>query len=389
MRWASSRAPGTAWGEQQLRSPSVAGSDPQLERHRHHVVAGVERQLRGGGTVHPAAHGHERPPRVRCRPPERRRGPPHPSARWSASAASTAAWRVGRHRGRPGRRPPSSGVTRAASSTGPPSTSSTAALPAAARSAAQPSASKPASATRSPSHPSPRCARDHRRPRRRRHRSEASRQGAESARAVRWSRSGTRQASHERRRGADQSGPNLPLPNPELGLLSEQARVSSVAGHGLPRAGLPSRCCSAQRIRQAGEQVRACGEATSDVGGRETAASVRPWASSFRPSSRSWRSSTGAGAPVSGSAPLAALGNAITSRIESRPASSADDAVDPEGDPAVRRRAVARAPRAGSRSARAPPRVRCRGRRTPAAAPRAVLIRIEPPPSSQPSSTTS
>ena len=41
------------------------------------------------------------------------------------------------------------------------------------------------------------------------------------------------------------------------------------------------------------------------------------------PSSRSWAGSTGAGAPVRGSAPLAAFGNAITSRIVSRPASIA------------------------------------------------------------------
>ena len=41
------------------------------------------------------------------------------------------------------------------------------------------------------------------------------------------------------------------------------------------------------------------------------------------PSSRNWRSSTGAGAPVSGSPPEAVFGNAITSRIDSVPAASA------------------------------------------------------------------
>ena len=45
--------------------------------------------------------------------------------------------------------------------------------------------------------------------------------------------------------------------------------------------------------------------------------------SSLIPSSLSWRASTGAGAPVSGSAPLAAFGKAITSRIDDAPASSA------------------------------------------------------------------
>jgi len=44
---------------------------------------------------------------------------------------------------------------------------------------------------------------------------------------------------------------------------------------------------------------------------------------SRRPSSRSWRSSISAGAPVSGSCPLAVFGNAMTSRIDSRPAMTA------------------------------------------------------------------
>ena len=59
------------------------------------------------------------------------------------------------------------------------------------------------------------------------------------------------------------------------------------------------------------------------------------------PSSRSCGSSTGAGAPVSGSAPEAVFGKAITSRIESAPAEALDDPVEPVGDAAVRRRAVA------------------------------------------------
>ncbi len=44
---------------------------------------------------------------------------------------------------------------------------------------------------------------------------------------------------------------------------------------------------------------------------------------SRKPSSRSCSGSTGAGAPVSGSAPEADFGNAITSRIDSTPASAA------------------------------------------------------------------
>ena len=41
---------------------------------------------------------------------------------------------------------------------------------------------------------------------------------------------------------------------------------------------------------------------------------------SLTPSSASCAASTAAGAPVSGSDPLAVFGNAITSRIDSRPA---------------------------------------------------------------------
>ena len=71
------------------------------------------------------------------------------------------------------------------------------------------------------------------------------------------------------------------------------------------------------------------------------AAPIHPRRRSWIPSSRSCASSTGAGAPVSGSAPEAVFGKAITSRIESVPCSSRDDAVEAVGDAAVRRRAVA------------------------------------------------
>ena len=59
------------------------------------------------------------------------------------------------------------------------------------------------------------------------------------------------------------------------------------------------------------------------------------------PSSRSCACSTGAGAPVSGSPPLVVFGNAITSRIVLAPGEQRHDPVEPERDPAVRRRAVA------------------------------------------------
>jgi hypothetical protein len=41
------------------------GVGPQLEGHGHHLVAGVERELRGGGAVHSSAHRHKRPSRAR------------------------------------------------------------------------------------------------------------------------------------------------------------------------------------------------------------------------------------------------------------------------------------------------------------------------------------
>ena len=62
---------------------------------------------------------------------------------------------------------------------------------------------------------------------------------------------------------------------------------------------------------------------------------------SFTPSSRQLGGVDGAGAPVSGSEPLAVFGNAITSRIDSRPARIATIRSMPKRDAAVRRRAVA------------------------------------------------
>ena len=71
------------------------------------------------------------------------------------------------------------------------------------------------------------------------------------------------------------------------------------------------------------------------------AGSARRRRGHLEPELASCASSTGAGAPVSGSTPLAVFGNAITSRIESRPAEERHDPVDAERDAAVRRRAVA------------------------------------------------
>ena len=146
----ASRAPSTAPRRAAAALVVGGGVGPQLERHGHHVVAGVERELRRGGAVHAAAHRHERPARARAAGAARRRGRRRPSARWSASAASSAACRAR------GQQPTELGLhvvggrARAASRKGAPSTSSTTALPAA-RAAAQPRASKPASTTRSPS----------------------------------------------------------------------------------------------------------------------------------------------------------------------------------------------------------------------------------------------
>ena len=67
---------------------------PQLERDGHHLVAGVERELRGGGAVDAAAHGDERAPRLAARSAGAPSRAAAPSARWSASAASSAAWRL-------------------------------------------------------------------------------------------------------------------------------------------------------------------------------------------------------------------------------------------------------------------------------------------------------
>ena len=86
---------------------------PQLERDREHLVAGVERELRGGGAVHAAAHGDERAARVRARAARRRPSRPRRARGAARRRRASAAWRLG------GISPPSapatsSGVIRAA-----------------------------------------------------------------------------------------------------------------------------------------------------------------------------------------------------------------------------------------------------------------------------------
>ena len=55
-------------GEQQLLLAVGGGVGPELERHGDHLVAGVERELGGGGAVDAAAHGDERAPRAPRQP---------------------------------------------------------------------------------------------------------------------------------------------------------------------------------------------------------------------------------------------------------------------------------------------------------------------------------
>ena len=103
---------------------------PELERHRHHVVTGVDRQLRRGGAVHAAAHRHQRPARTRAPGAARRRARRRPArgAERPRRARRRGGWRAAARRARPPRR---SAVSRAAARNGVPSTSSTTALPAA------------------------------------------------------------------------------------------------------------------------------------------------------------------------------------------------------------------------------------------------------------------
>ena len=99
--------------------------------------------------------------------------------------------------------------------------------------------------------------------------------------------------------------------------------------------------------------------------------------------------STGAGAPVSGSPPEAVFGKAITSRIESAPGGERADPVDPVGDAAVRRGAVAERLEQEAEARLGLLGVDAEQRRGRAPGRPASLIRIEPPPISQPFQTRS
>ena len=122
---------------------------PELERDREHLVAGVQRELRGGGAVDPAAHRDERAARLRLEPRgaararrRRARGGARRRRAWRRGASGGSGRRAPRRR-RPGSRARRRRRTRP--------------RPARRRrcpprwAAPQPSASKPASTTRSPS----------------------------------------------------------------------------------------------------------------------------------------------------------------------------------------------------------------------------------------------
>ena len=107
------------------------------------------------------------------------------------------------------------------------------------------------------------------------------------------------------------------------------------------------------------------------------------------PSSRSCARRPPPGAPVSGSAPVAVFGKAITSRIDRSPASSITMRSRPRAMPAVRRRAQAQGPQQEAELAPPPPRRRARSARRPAPATSRSWMRMLPPPISRPFSTTS
>ena len=266
IRWASARAPVTACGEQQLRSPSFAAS-----AHSSSVTATTSCPASSASW---AATALSTPPLMATsvRPalgsiaaaPARAAAP---SARCRASAASSAAWRFD------GTRPPSaslssSGPTRAASRKGAPSTSSTAAL-AAAMSAPQPLAEKPASTTRSPSTrtasrtrspqaappAAPACGQSWSRP---------SPRGA-----CRWSwKSAPRYRSPIERSVSENAcrekkyGPSLPLPPRELN-LAQQVWVSSGMGLNPIPSRTPGSHGVGSNIGTTGAQARAAANASS------------------------------------------------------------------------------------------------------------------------------
>ena len=107
------------------------------------------------------------------------------------------------------------------------------------------------------------------------------------------------------------------------------------------------------------------------------------------PSSRSWSSSTGAGAPVIGSAAARGLRERDDLADRLAGADQRHDAVDAHRDAAVRRRAVLQRVEQEAEPAVGLLLAQPDDLEDLAAGPRGVLIRIEPPPSSQPSTTRS
>ena len=106
--------PGTASAEQQLRSPSLCGIGPELERHRDTSAPALALEQRGDGAVDAAADGDEDALAARRRAasgsaPRR----PHRGAERAVQRRRRRARRRGR---RPALRPPSSAAIAAASS---------------------------------------------------------------------------------------------------------------------------------------------------------------------------------------------------------------------------------------------------------------------------------
>ena len=103
------RASSTASGEQQLRSPSVAWSAQSLSVTATTSVPRARLEQRRDRRVDAAAERDQDPVRGRGSARVSPEEATPPSARWSASAASSAAWR------RSGESPPSAAATRSGS----------------------------------------------------------------------------------------------------------------------------------------------------------------------------------------------------------------------------------------------------------------------------------
>ncbi len=156
--------------------------------------------------------------------------------------------------------------------------------------------------------------------------------------AFRWSSSA--ESCKRASRGVVRLGPQLAAAAWELNLLL-QARVPPGTDHGPSLSGAPIPLVLAQRMRRLANKLEplstlapaaACGGCWRAL---DRAVRPAPAGAQARAPAAAARS-TGAGAPVSRSDPLAVFGKAITSRIESRPASSATirsrpNAIPPSG----------------------------------------------------------